>query len=95
MTAHDFIQVPLIQAFISTQNVNILCLFEIFFDSMIDLNNGKISINGYSIFKAISINSDPTSSKRRGVCIYFKQSLSLFRRHDISAMQESTVGADF
>ena len=91
MAGHDFIKVHLIEAFVKTQNFNILCLSEILIDSTADLNVEKININGYSILKAISFNSDPSNSKRGFVCIYFKQTLPLFRRDDINAMQETTV----
>ena len=37
LAAHDFIKVPLIEAFISIHNVDILCLSETFLDSTIDL----------------------------------------------------------
>ena len=81
----------MIEAFTRTQNFNILCLSGIFLDSTINFSDGKIKINGYSILKAISFNSDPSNTKRGVACIYFKQSLPLFIRDDISAMQETTV----
>ena len=37
LVAPDFIKVPLIEAFISTQNVDILCLSETFLDATINL----------------------------------------------------------
>ena len=33
----------------------------------------------------------PSNNKRGGVCIYFKQSLPLIRRDDLSTMQEAIV----
>ena len=69
MAAHDFIKVHLIEAFVRTQNFNILCLSEIFIDSTTDLKVEKININGYYILKAISFNSDPSNSKRGFVYI--------------------------
>ena len=90
MAVHDFIKVHLIEAFVRTQNFNILCLPEILIDSTTDLNVEKIN-DSYSILKAISFNSDPSNSIRGSVFIYFKQTLPLFRRDDINAMQETTV----
>ena len=52
LAAHDFIKVPLIEVFISTDNYNILCLSETFLYSTIDLNDENINIDGYSIFRA-------------------------------------------
>ena len=39
LAAHDFIKAPLIEAFISTHDFDILCLSETFLDSTIDLND--------------------------------------------------------
>ena len=52
LAAHDFIKVPLIEVFISTDNYNILCLSQTFLYSTIDLNDENINIDGYSIFRA-------------------------------------------
>ena len=87
LAAHDFIKVPLIEAFISTHSFDILCLSETFLDSTIDLNDENINIDGYSILRA----DHPSNHKRGGVCIYFKQSLPLIRRNDLSTMQETIV----
>ena len=63
LAAHDFIKVPLIEAFVSTHNFDILCLSETFLDSTIDLNDDNINIDGYSIFRA----DHPSNNKRGGV----------------------------
>ena len=85
LAAHDFTKVPLIEAFISTHNFDILCLSETFVDSTIDLNDENINIDGYSILRA----DHPSNNKREGVCIYIKQSLPLIRSDDLSTMQET------
>ena len=87
LAAHDFIKAPLIEAFISTHDFDILCLSETFLDSTIDLNDENINIDGYSILRA----DHPSNNKRRGVCIYFKQSLQLIGRDDLNTMQEAIV----
>ena len=87
LAAHDFIKVPLIEAFICTRNFDILCLSETFLDSKIDLNDENMNIAGYCILRA----NHPSNNKRRGVCIYFKQSLPLIKRDDLSTMQETIV----
>ena len=87
LPAHDFIKVPLIEAFTSTHNFDILCLSETFLDSAIDFNDENINIDGYSILRADHL----SNNKRGGVCIYFKQSLPLIRRDDLSTMQEAIV----
>ena len=87
LAAHDFIKVTLIEAFINTHNFDILCLSETFLNSTIDLSDGNINIDGYSILTA----DHPSNNKRGDVCIYFKQSLPLIRRDDLSTMQEAIV----
>ena len=67
------------EAFISTHNFYLLCLPEPFLDSTIDINDGNINIGGYAVYRA----DHPSSSKRRGVCIY--------RRDDLSTMQKTIV----
>ena len=79
LAAHDFIKIPLTEAFISTHNFDLLCLPEPFLDSTIDINDGNINISGYAVYRA----DHPSSSKRRGVCIY--------RRDDLSTMQKTIV----
>ena len=74
----------MIEAFISTHS-NILCLSETILDWTIDLNDGNINSNDYSILKA----GHPSNSKDRGASIYSKQSLPLTRRDDISTIQET------
>ena len=87
MAAHDFIKVPLIEAFISTHNFDILCLSETFLVSTRDLNDENINIDDYAILSA----DYPSNDERGGVFIYFLQSLPLIRRNDHSTMQETTV----
>ena len=87
LAAHDFIKILLIETFISTHNFDILCLSETFLDSTIDLNDENTNINGYSILRA----DHPSNNKCGPVCIFFKQSLPLIRRDDLSTMQEAIV----
>ena len=87
LAAHDFIKVPLIEAFISIHNFAILCLSETFSDLTIDLNDGNINIDGYSIFRA----DHPSNNKHGGVCIYFKRSLPSVRKDNLSIMQETIM----
>ena len=47
LAAHDFIKVPLIEAFVSTHNFDILCLSETFLDSTIDFNDENVNNKGY------------------------------------------------
>ena len=86
LTAHDFVKVPLMEAFINIHNFHVLYFSETALDSTIVLNNRNINIDRYSILRA----DHPSNNKRRSVCIYFKQ-LPLIRRDDLSTMQEALV----
>lgn len=57
LAAHDFIKLPLIEAYIATKNFGILSLFRTALDS---------SISNYSLFRA----HHPSNSNKGGVCIY-------------------------
>ena len=52
LAAHDFVKIPLIEAFITTHNFDIICLSETFLDSSIDISDPRININGYSLLRA-------------------------------------------
>ena len=42
IAAHDFVKVPLIEAFNKASNIRIICLSETFLDSTIPYNNEKL-----------------------------------------------------
>ena len=52
LAAHDFIKVPLIEAFITTSNFDIVCLPETFPDLTIPDDDENIKIHGYSLLRA-------------------------------------------
>ena len=60
---------------------------ETFLDSTIPRNDENININGYSLLRV----DHPNDIKRGGVCIYFKEYLSLIRRCNLSNMKECLV----
>ena len=66
LTAHDSIKISLLQAYIIQNNYDIICLSETFLNSSIQINDDRISIDGYSLIRA----DHPSDSKREGVCIY-------------------------
>ena len=67
---HDFIKVPLIEAFIITHNFGILCLSETFLESAIDLNDGVIN-KGHSVLRA----DHPSNSRCGAGCLYIFQTI--------------------
>ena len=87
LAAHDFVEIRLIEAFITTHNFDIICLSETFLDSSIDISDTRININGYSLLRA----DHPSNTKRGGVCMYYKNYLPVIRRTDLSDLQECIV----
>ena len=50
ISAHNFIKISLLRAYISTHNFDILCLSETYLDSNISSNNNNLTIPGDDIF---------------------------------------------
>ena len=57
LASHDFLKVSLIEAFITTHNIDIVCLSETFLDSTVPHNDGNININGYSLLRVDHLNT--------------------------------------
>ena len=72
-------------AFIASNNFDLECLSETFLDSTIP--NDDIQINGYSLLRA----DHPNDIKCGGVCLYFKESLPLIRRNDLTNIKDCLV----
>ena len=66
--------------FITSNNFDLVCMSKIFLDSTIPNVDVDIQVNGYSLITADHLND----IKRGGVCIYFKESLPLIRRNDLT-----------
>ena len=65
LAAHDFIKLSLIEAYIATNNFDIVCLSETFLDSSIPNDDHRINIAGYSLLRA-----DHPSNTKKGGCLY-------------------------
>ena len=79
LTAHNSIKISLLQAYITQHNYDIICLLETFPNPANETNNDRISIAGYNLIKV----DYPSDSIRGGVCIYYKEHISLTKRDDI------------
>ena len=80
ISAHNFIKISLLRAYVSTQYFDILCLSETYLDSSISSNDSNLTIPGYDLYRA----DDPSNVKRVGggagagrSCIYCKNFLPL------------------
>ena len=52
LAAHNFIKVLLVEAFITSNNFDLVCLSETFLDLTIPNDNLNIQINGHSLVRA-------------------------------------------
>ena len=83
ISAHNFIKLFLLRAYISIQNFDILCLSETYLDSTISSNDSNLIMPGYDLYRADHL----SNVKRRGICIYYKNCLPL-KVPNIQYMQE-------
>ena len=80
LAAHDFIKLPLIEAYIATNNFDIACLSETFLDSTIPNDDNRIKIAGYSLVRADHL----SNTKKGGVCTYYEDFLPVIKKDDIT-----------
>lgn len=83
----DFSKIAQISAFLNVHRFDIFCLSETFLDSSIQDDDQRLAIAGYSLHRC----DHPSNSRRGGVCIYFKDHLSLVRRSDLTSLDECLV----
>ena len=66
ISAHNFMKLSLLRAYISFHNFDILCLSETCLDSTIFSNNSNLITPGYDLYRA----DHPSSVKRGEICIF-------------------------
>ena len=71
--AHNFQKLALLQGYISSNTVDILCLFETFLNSDISCDDNNLQLPGFDLIRA----DHPSNTKRGGVCIYYQNFLPL------------------
>ena len=64
-------KVSLLPAFISVHKVDIICLLETYLNFKTSPDDDNLEIRGYSIIRK----DHPSNTKRRGVCVYYKNTL--------------------
>ena len=86
ISAHNYTKLFLLKAYIAIHKFDIICLSETYLDSSATSDDDDLAISGYNL-----IHSDhPSNNKRGGVCIYYKNILSL-RVLSIQYLQEFIV----
>ena len=87
LAAHEFTKLFLLEGYINVNDIDIICLWEIFLDSSIPVDDKRLRIPGYSMMRA----DHPSNTIRGGVCLYYKEHLPIIWRDDISNLQECLV----
>ena len=72
-SGHNYAQVPLLQAFNTLHKFDLICLSETYLDSSISTEEKFLMIDGYKLLHA----DHPSYTKRDGVIIYHKESISV------------------
>ena len=73
ISAHNYIKLFLLKAYIAIHKFDIICLSETYFDSSTSSDDDNLAISGYNLIRS----DHPSNNKRGGVCIYYKNFLPL------------------
>ena len=65
LTSHNFIKLTMLEAFISSENHDIVFISETFLNSSTDIKDPAINIEGYELARR----DNPHDTKRGGVCL--------------------------
>ena len=85
--AHNFVKINLLEAFIHTNNHDVIFLSETYLDSSVDSSDQNLRIEGYNLVRC----DHPSDLKQGGVCVYFKEHLNLIVRNDLCKLRECLV----
>ena len=83
IAAHNFSKINLLKTYSTIHKIGIACLSETYLGFSFPVNGENLVIQSYNLVRC----DHPTNSKRVGVCIYCKDSLSL-KTIDIQYLQE-------
>ena len=87
IAAHEIEKISLMQSYALSYNTNIKFLSKTFLDSSIEASYPNINISGYN-----SLHFDhPSNTKREGVCMFYKDYLSVITRDDMCALLDCIV----
>ena len=86
ITAHNYLKVSILRAYILLHNFDVVCISETYLDSTTALDYENLHIAGYNLLRA----DHASNSKRGGVCVYYKSSLAL-RLIDVHYLQECLI----
>ena len=83
----NFSKIAQITAFLSAHKFDIFCVGESFLNSSITNDDSRLKINNYELLRC----DHPSNSKIGGVCLYYRDHLSVERRPELSSLDECLV----
>ena len=72
ISAHNYIKISLLRAYVSSHKFDVICISETYLDSDASHNDNNVKIAGYKLIRA----DQPSNTKRGGVRIYYKHSFA-------------------
>ena len=73
VTAHNFSIISLLEAYNVQHKFDMICISETYLDSSFPNDDPILNLPGYNVVRT----DNPNNVKRGGVCVYFKESLSV------------------
>ena len=86
ITAHNYLKISLLRAYISLHNFDVVCISETYLDSTTALDDENLAITGYNLLRP----DHASNIKRGGVCVYYESPLAL-GLIDVHYLQECLI----
>ena len=83
ISAHNYIKLSLLRAYLSTHRFCVICLSETYLDSDTSHEDASLEIVGYTLIRA----DHSSNTKGGGACLYYRNSLA-FRLLNIQYLEE-------
>ena len=72
ISAHNYIKLPFLRAYLSTQRFHVICLSETYLVSDTYHEDANLQIVGYTLIRA----DHRSNARRDGACLYYRNSLA-------------------
>ena len=87
LLARNHEKIPLVEAFIISNNIDIFCISKTFLDSSVNNIYNGLNVNAYTLARS----DHNSNTKRGGEALYYKNHLPVSRRNNIFSLNESIV----
>ena len=87
IAANSFAKISLLEAHNAIYDFDMICLSETFLNSDYQNDDKRLDLQGYDLIRS----DHPSNTKQGGVCIYYKEHLSIKKGDDINSLNECLV----